>query len=348
MTALNNIIVELSGKELVALFNRLSPIQLTKFKDLNSGQSRLHGLALSNQSGLLQAMYDLKIHVDLAEKLEKELEKASKKAPAPVLPALPVAEKKEPTPKSSRKEPQAPVASEAVGNQAIQPSQETQAQAPASKETQAQVDFSTAWDAIAQPLLAMQAAEKAKEVAVVGELPAKASKPQTKGLRAFTVLWYLQNIIKEQRAVGVDEVTTSAELAKRSGFGTKEVNKQLEWLKTTELLELEDDTTANDEVFYYVNILPKGFATDCAPYLEQRKAAAAAPRATGTPAAPRGNNAGKHIFRLVEANPRKEGSWGWKSFNLAVTGISYEDYIKAGGRPQDLAWDVDHKFVEVK
>lgn len=56
---------------------------------------------------------------------------------------------------------------------------------------------------------------------------------------------------------------------------------------------------------------------------------------------------GKRIKKLVKDNPRRKGTAGFKSFGLITSGMSYEDYLAKGGRRQDLAWDVDHKYVKV-
>lgn len=49
-------------------------------------------------------------------------------------------------------------------------------------------------------------------------------------------------------------------------------------------------------------------------------------------------------------NPRKAGSHGWKSMEIIrkKPGISYEDFINAGGRNNDLGWDVDKGNVVAK
>lgn len=57
---------------------------------------------------------------------------------------------------------------------------------------------------------------------------------------------------------------------------------------------------------------------------------------------------GKKIFKLVDGNPRREGTHGYKSYALITSGMLYETFLEKGGRPKDLAWDVEHKFVEVK
>lgn len=63
-------------------------------------------------------------------------------------------------------------------------------------------------------------------------------------------------------------------------------------------------------------------------------------------------HAGKTITALKPENPRREGTHGHKSFKIILDagkkGISYEDYIAAGGRSNDLAWDIDKGNAEVK
>ena len=57
---------------------------------------------------------------------------------------------------------------------------------------------------------------------------------------------------------------------------------------------------------------------------------------------------GKKLYPLVKDNPRREGTCGYKSFALITKGMTYEDFIAAGGRSRDLDWDVKHEHVEVK
>jgi len=72
------------------------------------------------------------------------------------------------------------------------------------------------------------------------------------------------------------------------------------------------------------------------------------------PKKPRGSFAGKVINVLVTANPRKENKkevCGYASFQLLLNhgvDMPYELYIKQGGRLQDLKWDIDHEWAEVK
>lgn len=57
--------------------------------------------------------------------------------------------------------------------------------------------------------------------------------------------------------------------------------------------------------------------------------------------------AGKKITKLAKENPRREGTHGHKSFSLIKTGMTYEQYISAGGRRQDLASDVAKGHLKV-
>jgi hypothetical protein len=56
----------------------------------------------------------------------------------------------------------------------------------------------------------------------------------------------------------------------------------------------------------------------------------------------------ERIYRIVKKNPRKEGTHGWNSFNLIKDGMTVSDYLSKGGRKNDLAWDLDHKFIELR
>lgn len=63
----------------------------------------------------------------------------------------------------------------------------------------------------------------------------------------------------------------------------------------------------------------------------------------------KGKFVGKTIRSLVTENPRREGTHGHISMAIVIKAkeISYEDYRAAGGRPNDLQWDIDHKNVEI-
>lgn len=58
--------------------------------------------------------------------------------------------------------------------------------------------------------------------------------------------------------------------------------------------------------------------------------------------------AGMKLYKLVPKNPRREGTAGYNSFSLITNGMKYEKFIELGGRSGDLAFDIAHKYVEVK
>ena len=74
-----------------------------------------------------------------------------------------------------------------------------------------------------------------------------------------------------------------------------------------------------------------------------KKAAGKKAAGTGRP----GQFSGKKITKLVSKNPRREGTSGFDSFNLIRNGMTYEQYLEAGGVRRDLEWDVAHDWVKV-
>ena len=64
-----------------------------------------------------------------------------------------------------------------------------------------------------------------------------------------------------------------------------------------------------------------------------------------------GKFAGKTVYAKRDANPRRLGTKGFSSYEIIrgkPDGVPYADYVAAGGRPQDLQWDIDHNFAEAK
>lgn len=47
---------------------------------------------------------------------------------------------------------------------------------------------------------------------------------------------------------------------------------------------------------------------------------------------------------LIQGNTRRVGSFGWVSMEVIIKdpGITYEDFIRDGGRSVDLRWDIEH------
>lgn len=79
----------------------------------------------------------------------------------------------------------------------------------------------------------------------------------------------------------------------------------------------------------------------------------AAKKSTSTVRASTSRFSGKTLRAVAKKNPRnpsaKGKGTGYDSFDIILKkpGIKFEDFIKAGGRLKDLAWDVDHKQVKV-
>ena len=69
------------------------------------------------------------------------------------------------------------------------------------------------------------------------------------------------------------------------------------------------------------------------------------------PKKPRGKFAGKVIKLLVDKNPRREATHGFHSMGILInaspSNVTFEDYIKDGGRIADLQWDLNKGNVEL-
>jgi hypothetical protein len=53
---------------------------------------------------------------------------------------------------------------------------------------------------------------------------------------------------------------------------------------------------------------------------------------------------------VAKANPRREGSHGFKSLAIIITkpGITYAAFLAAGGRNKDLRYDIAQKHAEAR
>ena len=58
---------------------------------------------------------------------------------------------------------------------------------------------------------------------------------------------------------------------------------------------------------------------------------------------------GKRIYKKIAKNPRdpRKKGHGYRNWELIKDGMTYEEYIDAGGRYKDLKWDLDRKWVEL-
>jgi hypothetical protein len=56
---------------------------------------------------------------------------------------------------------------------------------------------------------------------------------------------------------------------------------------------------------------------------------------------------GLHIVPLVKDNPRRKGTFGYKSFAKIRKGMPVEKFVAAGGRLRDLRWDLQHNNLKL-
>lgn len=329
------IILDLTTTEIVNTYNAMSKTQVTKFKDRKTAENRLHGLAFVDASKFIKAMKTAKVRPEMIKKYEQEIAYENEKAEAA---------RKEEEERSKKKESQAVAADKA--KKADKPKKV----APASPMS-SDPDFAAA----AQLLMNSQSELKNKEIQEAGttidgrkKLRPNSSIPGN----ALSALWFIRSICDAQKKAKEDEITTSTEIARRMVTSIKAVIPLLDYLKEKKFIEVEDDTTDANDPFYYITITDEGRKV---PMLEEeptiirdKETKPKKERLPGAAPGPRSDKAGKKIYRLVKENPRREGSIGWTSFNLIRDGMTYEEYISAGGRAGDVQWDLDHGFIELK
>lgn len=54
------------------------------------------------------------------------------------------------------------------------------------------------------------------------------------------------------------------------------------------------------------------------------------------------------IYKKAKENPRKKDTFGHKSWEIIVDGMTVAEYLQNGGRRQDLAWDLKKNNVDVR
>jgi hypothetical protein len=208
---------------------------------------------------------------------------------------------------------------------------------------------------------------KKRSAAPTASAPTSEQDEPQRGKAKLAVLAAIRRLIPDN-AKGEDAVTTSTLIAKHLRTTTTAVIRELERLGSSKLVKLEDDSPDPKNRLFYVSLTPTGKAY--AIPAEMVPNAVTAPVSTPAPApanpkpssgkkvlpqsnpGPQSKFSGKHIYKLGEwkagGNPRREGTHGWKSFSLIKDGMPYEDYRDGGGRNNDLQWDIDHGYVEVR
>lgn len=99
---------------------------------------------------------------------------------------------------------------------------------------------------------------------------------------------------------------------------------------------------------------PLGIAPKSAPFSRENMGMDVAKVVKADAKQPRGKYAGKTIECLtmnrVVKNPRRENTHGFNSMGIIINAggsVSYEEYIAQGGRPNDLAYDIEKGHVEL-
>jgi ribosomal protein L12E/L44/L45/RPP1/RPP2 len=176
--------------------------------------------------------------------------------------------------------------------------------------------------------------------------------------KAAIVLSALQRMIPVD-AKGKKAEVDSTLVAKVLQTNTNFVCAQIEQLDRLGLVSYEDDSPDDSNKFYYISLTAGGRGLDVQKIVTEGDAASApteAPKVVviskgklpSENSGPVSRMNGKKLYKLVTDNPRRPGTHGHRSFSLIKDGMSYEAYKSAGGRNNDLAWDIDHKFVELR
>lgn len=162
---------------------------------------------------------------------------------------------------------------------------------------------------------------------------------------AALVLGKVREMIPEG-SEGDDVYKSSSEIATALGGSTLVVCRSLDRLNELGLVKAEDDTPENGHRFMYAYMTEAGY-NFVIPSPEElaAKAPRGLPRDKTGPASPL---SGKTIHILCKGNPRRPGTHGHTSFALVKEGMTYEAYKAAGGRNNDLQWDLDKGFVEMR
>jgi hypothetical protein len=53
------------------------------------------------------------------------------------------------------------------------------------------------------------------------------------------------------------------------------------------------------------------------------------------------------IIKVSAENPRRKGTFGFKSFAKIINNMTVSQYVERGGRMKDLRWDLQHGYVRI-
>ena len=163
----------------------------------------------------------------------------------------------------------------------------------------------------------------------------KVLSPEAKAFLEFPFNWELLAAV-EKKDIDLKEIKTEVLLA---FYNHHRPNSQIEKFKDREkaIIDIADllldlKTPAKEKP------LPKTKKTSSASEGEAKGKGQGRPR----------NNPDLVIVKVSKENPRKEGTHGWNSWNLLKEGMTVAEYAAAGGRGNDLRWDIDKGFVTLE
>lgn len=53
------------------------------------------------------------------------------------------------------------------------------------------------------------------------------------------------------------------------------------------------------------------------------------------------------ITVLSEGNPKRPGSASFERFKLYRTGMTVGDFLRGGGKREDISWDRNHEYIKL-
>jgi ACT domain-containing protein len=166
------------------------------------------------------------------------------------------------------------------------------------------------------------------------------------------VLKVLRELIPEGKE-GDEATVSSTDVAKKLDTSIPAVLRAAENLHKLKLVGIEDDSPNKETPFFWITLLPLGRDLELIeapePPSHAEKRTSTRPKALpGAAPGPSPKFAGKLIFKISKTNPRRENTHGWRGWELYENGMTYEQFRAKGGRNNDLQWDIDKKFIELR
>jgi hypothetical protein len=188
-----------------------------------------------------------------------------------------------------------------------------------------------------------------------GKKEAKAEEKEPGEFIAHPMLQTIRELVKKSKK---DQTPSSADIAETLGVKFPQVIEQCKIFSEQGLINIEDDSVSPEDPFYYIHLTELGLSCKVAegdPSSGLSKAKKERVKKEGadgkewTKRAPgqRMNFDGKTIKKLVKENPKMKGSTRWEAFELAKDGMSYDEFVKAGGSKKHIIEMVNDALIEV-